>query len=317
MWVAARRGDSRMFRWFTALSWPLQLGVTLLALFAIVVARWVGVQIARGLSGGQKNSRALFWTTQLSGLIAFGGAIVMIVALWTHGGRRDALPLGLVSAGVAVALQKVWTAFAGYLVLLAGRVYTVGDRISIAGVRGDVVALGFLYTRVMEMGQPAPADKREVWVGARQFTGRIVTVTNDKIFEEPVYNYTRDFPFLFEELMVPIKYDADRARAEQILLRCAEEATRDLRELSQAAQRRLSEEYSLERDDLVPRVYYRLTDNWIELTVRFVVREHGIRILKDQMARAILKELEQAKIGVASATFELVGAPELRVDVRR
>lgn len=111
MWVAVGGGDSRMFRWFTALSWPLQLGVTVLALFAIVVARWVGVQVARGLSGGQKNSRALFWTTQLSGLIAFGGAIVMVVAPWTHGGRRDALPLGLVSAGVAVALQKVWTAF--------------------------------------------------------------------------------------------------------------------------------------------------------------------------------------------------------------
>jgi len=66
----------------------------------------------------------------------------------------------------------------------------------------------------------------------------------------------------------------------------------------------------------VPRVYYQLTDNWIELTVRFVAREHGIRILKDRMARAILQELEQAKIGVASATFELVGAPELRVAVR-
>jgi len=190
-----------MLRWYNDLSWPQQLGVTFLALLAIMVVRWIGVQIARGLSGRHKNSRALFWATQISGLIAFGAAIVVVVSLWTHGGRRDALPLGLVSAGVAVALQKVWTAFAGYLVLLAGRVYTVGDRISIAGVRGDVVALGFLYTRVMEMGRPAPADKREVWVGARQFTGRIVTITNDKIFEEPVYNYTRDFPFLFEEMM--------------------------------------------------------------------------------------------------------------------
>ena len=48
---------------------------------------------------------------------------------------------------------------------------------------------------------------------ARQYSGRIVTVTNAKIFDEPVYNYTRDFPYLWEELRLPIPYSADRARA--------------------------------------------------------------------------------------------------------
>ena len=56
-----------------------------------------------------------------------------------------------------------------------------------------------------------------MWVEARQYTGRIVTVTNDRIFSEPVYNYTRDLPFLWEELRVPVPYSADRAAAERIL----------------------------------------------------------------------------------------------------
>lgn len=166
----------------------------------------------------------------------------------------------------------------------------------------------------MEMGEPAPPDERDVWVGARQFTGRIVTVTNDKIFDEPLFNYTREFPYLFEEITLPIKYDVDRNRVEEILVRCAEPATRDVKAMSEEARQHLQREYGLSPEDLTPRVYYRLTDNWLELTLRFVVREHGIRQVKDEMSRAILRELDEAGIGIASATFEIVGLPPLKVD---
>jgi small-conductance mechanosensitive channel len=75
----------------------------------------------------------------------------------------------------------------------------------------------------MEMGEPPPVQSAEpaVWVHSRQFTGRIVTVTNSKIFDEPVYNYTRDFPFIWEEMHLPIAYRDDRHKAEQILLEAA------------------------------------------------------------------------------------------------
>jgi hypothetical protein len=70
--------------------------------------------------------------------------------------------------------------------------------------------------------------------------------------------------------------------------------------------------YVLNPSDLKPRVYYRLTDNWLELTVRFVVKDHGIRALKDAMCRDILHALDEARIGIASATFEIVGMPPLQ-----
>ena len=58
------------------------------------------------------------------------------------------------TAGIAVALQRVISSFAAYLIILRGRVFTVGDRVTMAGVRGDVAALGFRQTPVLEMGQP-------------------------------------------------------------------------------------------------------------------------------------------------------------------
>lgn len=75
------------------------------------------------------------------------------------------------------------------------------------GVRGDVIAPTFMQTRIMEMGQPPAVEGADpaMWVRSRQFTGRIVTVTNDQVFDGPVYNYTRECPFIWEEIKVPVR----------------------------------------------------------------------------------------------------------------
>lgn len=62
-------------------------------------------------------------------------------------------------------------------------------------------------------------------------------------------------------------------------------------------------------------MYYRLTDKWLELTVRFVAPDRGIRDVKDAISRDLLQELDAAGIGIASATFEITGLPPLRDDV--
>src|SRR5919199_2743656 len=174
----------------------------------------------------------------------------LIVSIWLDDPARFTTVAGLVTAGVAVALQRVITSFAAYFIILRGRVFTIGDRITMGGVRGDVVQVGFMQTAVMEMGEPPgeQGDPPSVWVAARQYTGRLVRVTNDKIFDTPVYNYTREFPFLFEEIHIPIKYDADRARAESILLDVAHKHTDDIAREAKGALERLRERYFLPDD---------------------------------------------------------------------
>ena len=134
-------------------------------------------------------------------MINGGTTLVLILGLlsiWFDDSNRLATALGLVTAGLAFALQRVVTAVAGYFVILNGENFSVGDRITMGGVRGGVIGLGLIQTTIMEMGEPPPVQGAEppVWVRSRQYTGRIVTVSNAKIFDEPVYNYTRDFPYL-------------------------------------------------------------------------------------------------------------------------
>ena len=291
-------------------------------LIFIAVANLLGYlarRIASRVLDGRGREQAQFWTRQAIKLSTAVLLILGLLSIWFEDPTRLATALGLVTAGLAFALQKVVTAVAGYFVILRGKTFNVGDRIVMGGVRGDVIGLGFIQTTIMEMGQPPPVQGAApaMWVQSREYTGRIVTVSNSKIFDEPVYNYSRDFPYLWEELSLPITYSSDRSRAEDILLEVAERLTVPITELGQEALEEMQRRYVVKAAEMRPKVYYRLTDNWLELTVRFIAKDHGIRGLKDGMSRDILKALDDAGIGIASATFEIVGLPPLRIeDVR-
>ncbi len=171
--------------------------------------------------------------------------------------------MGLVTASLAFVLQTVVTAVAGYFAILRGKTSNVADRIVIGGVRGDVIGLHFIQTTLMEMGEPPPVQQAEpaIRVQSRQYTGRVATVSDARIFDEPIYNYTRDFPFLWEEMSLPIVYSADRERAERILLEVAERHAVSISSMGRPALQEMQRRYFMKPADMKPKVYYRLTDN--------------------------------------------------------
>jgi small-conductance mechanosensitive channel len=292
-----------------------KLALTVAVLVVIPLAGYLLTKAVGVLTRSHGARRIGFWARQAINLFTGLLVVLLVISIWFDDPTRLTTAMGLVTAGVAVALQRVITAMGGYLLILRGSVFNIGDRIVIGGVRGDVVALGFLQTTVMEMGEahPEQPDAPAAWVRSRQYTGRLVTVSNAVVFDEPVYNYTRDFPFIFEEMTLPIRYEDDWTKAERILLDAAEKHTVSVKELEEEAIKELRRRYFLGEDNPGPRVYWRLTDNWLEMTVRFVVRDHGVRAVKDAMSRDILRDLKAHGIGIASATYEIVGVPDLKV----
>ncbi|HEX3998539.1 MAG TPA: mechanosensitive ion channel domain-containing protein [Pirellulales bacterium] len=295
----------------------MKIVFTLLFIFFLWALNWCLKKIATLALRGRFNRRAGFWTSQTIHLVLAALFLLALISIWFDNPSQLTTVFGLFSAGLAVALQKVITSLSGYFVILRGRTFNIGDRIVMGGVRGDVIGLGFIQTTIMEMGQPPAeqADEPAMWVRSRQYTGRLVTVTNDKIFEEPVFNYSHEFPYIWEEMMLPVGYTADRDRAEQILLDVAKKHTEKISDLGADAAKELRRRYPVDIDDWEPRVYWRLTDNWLELTVRFLTRTHDIRSLKDRMSREIIKSLDEAHIGIASSTYDVVGFPPLKIDL--
>jgi small-conductance mechanosensitive channel len=271
------------------------------------VMAWTLRQILKLFIGSRSGTRFQFWAKQGVSLIVAAILILGVLSIWFDNPARLASALAVVGAGIAFALQRVITAVAGYFVILRGKTFNVGDRILMGGVRGDVIGLTFMQTRIMEMGQsPREESDKKSWVRSRQFTGRIVTVTNDKVFDEPVFNYTHEFAYIWDEVSIPVRYSSKYAAAEKIILAAAQKQALSREKIGDEEVRRLEKRFGINMGEIDPRVFWRITEDWLELTVRFLGPDHGIRGIKDRMTRDIMADFEKEGIGVGATRQEAV-----------
>ncbi len=283
--------------------------LTLALLACTIVARYILHYAVRLLQGSRGAERFRFWAHQAINVITVIFFIVVVISIWVGPHTQNLGTIGgLIGAGVAFALQRFIIAIAGYIVILRGKTFSIGDRIAIGDVRGEVIALDFFQTTVLEMGQPPSIQEQTspaTWVLARQYTGRIVLLTNGVIFEKPVFNYSRDFPFIWEEMDIGVHYDADIESAERILLDVAQRYSGPIAAMTGEAREHLRRVYDLDPPDVEPRVYYRITSNWVELDLRFLVGDRNVRDVKNTMSREILKRFREEGIAVASSSYEI------------
>jgi len=215
---------------------------------------------------------------------------------------------GVIGAGVAFALQEVIASFAGWLAISSGQFYKPGDRVQLGGIMGDVIDISILRTTVMEIGG---------WVKADQYNGRIVRIANSFVFKEPVFNYSADFAFVWDEIIIPVKYGSDHRLARQILQKVADEVVGEYVAQAQVEWKNLVRKYLIEDASIEPMVTLVTTDNWMEFTLRYVVDYKARRIKKDQLFTRILDEFlsTDGHVAFASMTVHLVETPVFDVRV--
>ncbi|MCP9819802.1 mechanosensitive ion channel family protein [Synechococcus sp. Cruz-9H2] len=284
--------------------WVGKLLAAFVGLLLIVLAvRLAQRYITRNLSDGDSRYYA-------RKLITFGGylAVILLVSIVF----RDRLvgltvAIGVAGAGIAFALQEVIGSVAGWIAISFGGFYRPGDRVQLGGIKGDVIDIGILRTTMMELGE---------WVDSDLYNGRVVRIANSFVFKAPVFNYSGDFPFLWDEIRVPVKHGSDHRQARMILEQVVSDLYTD--ELMQAYRRawdKLIHRYLLEPASLEPAVSLVVTDNWLAFTVRYIVDCKRRRITKDILYTKILDAFAAAKdrVSIASTTVALVELPPLDV----
>jgi small-conductance mechanosensitive channel len=267
----------------------------------VVVAAVVLVAVTGGRVAAARG-RDEFASYYYRHLARYGAVLIGAVALlvvWRSIIGHLAIFAGLLAAGLAFAMQEVIGSIAGWFNIVSGGIYRVGDRVEIAGVKGDVIDITLLRTKVLEIGSSQPDEP--TWVGGRQSTGRIVSISNKATFEQPTYNYSSFFEYVWEELRIPVPYDVDWKAAERIVLEEAERvsATEGARE----AIREMTARFPIPRHEVDPKVYVSLTDNWVELAARFVIPVRRSRTIHDELNRAIRERFDAAGIRIASETM--------------
>ncbi|MER7455981.1 mechanosensitive ion channel domain-containing protein [Micromonospora sp. NPDC126480] len=266
----------------------------------VVAAVLIGSAAARLAGWRVTDAYTRYYVRKATHYGAFLILLVALAVLWRPFAGRIGVVLGFVAAGVAFAMQEVIGALAGWVSILTGRQFRVGDRIQMGGVRGDVLDITPLRTTVLEIGS---GNDSSSWVRGRQYTGRTVSISNKAVFSEPVYNSTATLQYLWEELTLTVSYRDDWQRAERILREEAQRASSSLG--ARQAIKEMRRRYPVGHTEVEPRVFVRATDNWIELSARFVVPVREARAVKDAVTRTVLHRLGEAGIPIASATQEV------------
>jgi small-conductance mechanosensitive channel len=235
-------------------------------------------------------------------------SFVIIALIWLPRGNNLLTALGILGAGLAIASQELIGSLAAGLNIWLGNIYRVGDRIRVGDIVGDVMDISLARTTVMEVGE---------WVKADQYTGRIVTVANREVWTNPVYNFTQHWGYLWDEITLPITYESDWQRAAELMLEHGQTYTAELQADAEAGLSRLVDRYPLKESKVEPTLYLAMTDNWIEMTLRFVVDAQERRRVKDHLHRELLLNFQaEENISIASTTIEIVGFQPIQADQR-
>ncbi len=292
----------------TLQSWLDDPNVTKLigVMIGIVIISIVSKTLGRILPRQIEDSDLRYRIRKAINIVGYVAIGLLIITVFNKNLGQLTVIFGVAGAGIAFALQEVIASFAGWAAVSLGQFYKPGDRIQLGGITGDVIDVSPLRTTVMEIGG---------WVKADLYNGRIVRIANSFVFKEPVYNYSADFPFVWDEINIPVKYGSDHRLAREILYRVADEVVGEYVPQAQASWSVMVRKYLIEDARVKPMVTLVTNDNWIEFTLRYVVDYKYRRLKKDELFTRTLDEYlaTNGRVEYASATFHLVEAPTFNV----
>ena len=277
----------------------------LLLLFVILMT----IQLIRRYLKKKILNTVIRYKTQ-KGIEILGYALLIILAItYFSGSIKDfTIIIGLFTAGLAFTLQELILSIAGSVYIFLVKVYKPGDRIEINGIKGDVIDVDSIYTTMMEIGQ---------WVSSDNYSGRIVKLSNAFVFKGAIYNYSQDFPFIWDEFNLPIRYGSDIDLAKSIIIKIASETLSDYTSESKADWKSVVSKYYIEDAQIDPTLALSLTDNWIQFNLRYIVDFKKRRYIKHLLNDKIREEIEKTndKIILASTTLEVIKIPDLNIKV--
>tara|TARA_R110000868_G_scaffold259361_13_gene517496 strand:- start:6254 stop:7174 length:921 start_codon:yes stop_codon:yes gene_type:complete len=223
------------------------------------------------------------WRKNLTYVTSFIG-IIIVGRIWFVGIGSLATFLGLLSAGIAIALKDPVTDLAAWMFIIWRRPFDVGDRIEIGGAKGDVIDVRPFKFTILEIGN---------WVDADQSTGRVIHIPNHEVFTEQVANYTADFEFIWNELQVLVTFESNWKKAKEILASIVNEASADFIESAKQQIAKASKSYLIEYRYLTPIVYTNVKGSGINLSVRYLTDPRRRRGTSQIIWERILDEYDE------------------------
>ncbi len=257
------------------------LGLSLVFLVLIFALRYL---VLRTVTARLQDKQAAFRVRKLSFYVSAGLLLLVLGFIWTSRLTAAGSFLGILSAGVAIALSDVLKNMAGWVLIMFRRPFKVGDRIEIGAHAGDVIDVGLFRFSLQEIRN---------WVDADQTTGRILHIPNGMVFVEPLANFTEAVPFIWHEIPVTVTFESDWEEARALVQRVVDrfaldpEAAEAVKDLEKGVN-----QYSGVYHDPAPSVYVKAIDFGVTVTGRLLVRAQERRLVTSRVWQDLLREIE-------------------------
>jgi small-conductance mechanosensitive channel len=257
------------------------IAMSLAAILILWAARRILLAVAFRRVG---DVRARYRWQKISSYVFVPTGIVVVGRIWYAGFTSVATFLGLVSAGIAIALKDLLVNLAGWVFILWRRPLEVGDRIQLGEHAGDVIDIRIFQFTLLEIGN---------WVDADQSTGRIIHVPNGKVLTEVLANYTKGFQYIWNELPVLVTFESDWRKAKEILERIGQKHAADLSKSAEERIKAVSRKFMIFYSALTPIVYTSVADCGVLLTLRYLCEPRRRRGSSQAIWEDILAEFAQ------------------------
>jgi len=250
-----------------------------LAIIAVIMilrglAAWI---IARRI----EDVRFRYHARKISAYVSAGLALLLLGRIWFTGFRDMGTFLGLVSAGLAIALKDLVASVAGWIYLLWRRPFEVGDRIQIGEHAGDVIDIRLFRFTLIEIGN---------WVEADQSTGRVILIPNSRILIEAIANYSKGFRYIWNELPVLVTFESNWPKAKAILQKIADDHSAYLSESAMQSVRKAAQRSMIIYATLTPKVWTSVAESGVLLTIRYLCDPRKRRGTSETIWEDILTE---------------------------
>lgn len=285
------------------------VGKVIAAIVGLIVIYTISKLAKRTLTDRIKDTNTRYRTRKLVTFVTYVLVILFLASVFSDKLGGFTVAFGVAGAGIAFALQEVIASVAGWLAVTFSSFYKTGDRVQLGGIRGDVIDVGVLRTTIFEIGN---------WVNGDLYNGRVVRVANSFVFKEPVFNYSGDFPFLWDEITVPVRHGSDRKMARHIMEKASEEVVGDYADEAEKTWHDLVKNYLIEKASVAPMITMVMDENWMTYTVRYVVDYKKRRGTKDALFELILDGFDKTagRVSIASAAQEITLMQPSMVDVQ-
>lgn len=289
----------------TLISWwnepVIRRAITLTIGFTIILI--IRFFIKRALNNSIKSTDNKYKARKALNFSVYLLLILMVIIVYNDKVNNLGVALGMVGAGIAFALQEVIMSIAGWLNIITAGTISIGQRVKIGNIKGDVIDIGVFSTTLMEVGE---------WIDGDLYNGRIAIVTNSFIFKDEVHKYSGEYPFLWDEIYIPIRLESDYIEARVLFTNILTEVCGEYAKKSQAQWTHLTNKYRVEEARVLPMVSLRFDQNWITFTLRYIVDYKQRRSTKDIIYTRILDALKEQKgrIRIASSAMEVTEIKE-------